>query len=387
MKKNNGVPLNWGASDEKTVMALSDIRDRAYLMANQLVGAYDRVSVITQEASDTALPFFRFQEVNFKRYSQWIKNQARDGRAATAVGKHFLGKLAKSPRLAYNVGKLILKAIGLTSILAAWNHLFFPDEEEDLPADVRSSPHIIFGRDKDGNVLYIARLGALEDFIEWFGVDEPYGLVQDFLNGRKTLKEIALDMAKGPVNKLTQALNPLFKVPAEIATGYTIFPDVFEPRRIRDKWLYLAQQLELEEEYRALAKLPRREGYLASWKRALFNVAAPGESAYWNIIDLKHKFLKSKTGGSSYTITDTKRSNALYNMKLALRYGDKEAYEHYMAEYLNAGGTRAGIRRSLASLDPLYGLGKYLKEFRRSLSEEEQAELQKAIEFYRNMLR
>jgi hypothetical protein len=176
-------------------------------------------------------------------------------------------------------------------------------------------------------------------------------------------------------------------VPAEIATGYTIFPDVFEPRRIRDKWLYLAQQLELEEEYRALAKLPRREGYLASWKRALFNVAAPGESAYWEIIDLKHAFLKKKSGGSSYTITDTKRSHALYNMKLALRYNDWEAYKHYMGEYINAGGTRAGMNRSLASLDPLYGLGKYEREFRQGLTKEEQAKLRKAIDYYRSILR
>ena len=41
------------------------------------------------------------------------------------------------------------------------------------------------------------------------------------------------------------------------------------------------------------------------------------------------------------------------------------------------GGTRAVSRQSLASLDPLYGLGKYQEEFRRSLNERKQINLQK----------
>ena len=38
------MPRNWGASVKEEVLALDDIRDRAFKMANELLGAYDQVS-------------------------------------------------------------------------------------------------------------------------------------------------------------------------------------------------------------------------------------------------------------------------------------------------------------------------------------------------------
>ena len=46
IKKGNGKPNNWGASNRDEIMALKDPLDRAAKMANELVGAYDEVSVI-----------------------------------------------------------------------------------------------------------------------------------------------------------------------------------------------------------------------------------------------------------------------------------------------------------------------------------------------------
>ena len=68
-------------------------------------------------------------------------------------------------------------------MITAWNLLRFPDEEKDLPDDVRERVHLVMGRDKEGKVIYFSRLGAMQDFLDWFGLDTPVQTVRDFLNG------------------------------------------------------------------------------------------------------------------------------------------------------------------------------------------------------------
>lgn len=71
----------------------------------------------------------------------------------------------------------------------------------------------------------------LGDMLSWFGLDEAPHLVRQFLDGKKTLKEIALDMAKAPVNKLVQATG-LYNTGAELASGRNLYPDVFRAKNI-----------------------------------------------------------------------------------------------------------------------------------------------------------
>lgn len=396
MESNGGRPKNFGASIPEEVMALDDVKDRAFKLSNELLGAYDQVGVIGQQLRQYLIPFWSWNEVNFRRTKQLFFNAARDENVARAVGMSLLRMAAaKSPAIAFRVGKFALKAVGFWVLLQLWNEWKWPEEEKSLPLETRARPHIIFGRDKDGKVIYFDRLGFVQDFLSWFGLDESPLVVRDYLNGKRTLKEIALSMAKSPVNKLVTGLGPIIKTPAELLYGKSSYPDAFKMRSIRDRWQYLADSLGLGNEYKLLAGKPmqtygtgnRVEGYWKSWEESFIYKADPMQSAYYDILDAKNRYLKEKGEESSGTFTYTPRSNALYNFKLAVRYKDKEAARQALTEYAELGGTNRGLEQSLKTMNPMYGLNKEEQvEFIQYLDTEERGKLLRAIKYYETVL-
>ena len=52
-----GRPSNWGASIEEEVMAIDDIKERAFKMSNELLGAYDQISEVGKQLRDMLIPF------------------------------------------------------------------------------------------------------------------------------------------------------------------------------------------------------------------------------------------------------------------------------------------------------------------------------------------
>ncbi|RPI52709.1 MAG: hypothetical protein EHM49_05185, partial [Deltaproteobacteria bacterium] len=375
----NGRPKNFGASKSEEIMGLKDIRDRAYWLSNDLLGAYDRVSVMGQALRQYVFPFWSWKEVNFKRYAQFAKNLGEDGQLAQAVGRKAIGTLAKTPFMAYKVGKFLISATAFWSALQVWNNTMFPEEEDDLSENEQSQPHIIFGRDPEGNVILFNRIGALGDFLEWFGLDNTPKYVDSWMKGEMTLKEIAEDMVQSPVNVIVQGATPFIKVPAEILTQRSLFPDVFKPGTIRDRGFYLARSLGLENEYREIAGLPSK-GYGESLKNFFLYSADPNQGAYYDIQEVKKRWLQEQgKGAEGFWLTP--KGNALYNLKLAIRYQDLEAVNKYMYEYYTLGGTAQGKKESLERMHPLSGLSpKERGMFLSSLSESQAKRLEKAIE-------
>jgi diguanylate cyclase (GGDEF)-like protein len=377
-----GKPSNFGASRSDEVMAIKDIRDRAFWLSNELNGAYDRVSVMGQEIRNSLIPFWSYQEINFKRYIQYMKNQSRDGMLAMAVGRHFV---RNSPRLAYNTGKMILKMSAVWTMLQLFNGTFHPDEEEELPPDVKARPHIIFGRGKDGKIRYFDRLGALGDFLEWFGLDEAPHQVMNLLSGRRTLQEAIAEMAKRPFNKLASGITPIYKTPMELLMAKSLFPDATKPGNIRDRGVFAARVLGLENEYKKVMGLPSR-GYFKSLESMVDYSVDPREAAFWSIIDEKERFQR-KIGKWNDGYSENQRSYILYNLKMAMRYGDKVATDKYLAEYIASGGTQRGIKQSLAWLDPLKGLNKEDKEkFIKTFDDRQMQQYKLALEFYKEVI-
>jgi hypothetical protein len=391
IKAGKGKPKNFGASDPEEVMALKSDEDKAYWLSNDLLGAYDRVSVIGKWLREHIFPFWSFQELNFKRYIQFIKNAARDEKTAEMVGRTALSMvkttIKRSPFIAYRIGKFLIKAVGVWAALDIYNKMRWPDEEKELPPDVRNTPHIVLGRDKNGEVLYFTRLGSLGDFLEWFGLEESPALVGDFLSGRKNLKEIVTEMAKGSANKVIQAVGPQYKIPAELIMGRKIFPDAFEPGMIRDRWYYVFQSLDLDEEYSAIMKLPRKP-YKETLKNFLVYSQEPGQGAYYEILDLKREFQKKIGKASGFMSEISPKSQALYYLKLSIRYQDIEAMKKYAEEYISHGGTADDLATSLRNMHPLHGLNKVEKEaFIKWLDKEDKERLILAMEYYTNVIK
>lgn len=384
-KSPDGKPKNFGGSIPEEIMGLTDPKDKAFWLSNDLLGAYDRVSVMGQNLREYWAPFWSWKEVNFKRYIQFAKNAANDGQLASAIGKKAAATAIKSPYIAYRIGSFLLKATALWSGLQVWNHTRFPEEEKQLSVEERSKPHVILGRDENGKIISFNRLGALGDFLEWFGLDTAPHYVDAWFQGKMTLKDIAKDMAKSPLNVAASVITPFIKAPAELATRRTLYPDVTRPGTIRDRGLYLARNLGLENEYIAITGKPS-EGYKPSLTKAFVYVTDPGQVAYSAVFDLKNDFLK-KIGKGAEGFWLTPRGNALYNFKLAVRYQDREAADKYLSEYAKLGGTKEGLQRSLQFMNPLSGMSKKEQTvFVLSLNEEDKKTLGRAINFYTTTL-
>jgi N12 class adenine-specific DNA methylase len=379
-------PANYGASIPAEVDALEDRYDKAYKLSNDLLGAYDEISAAGQHIRRHWIPFWSFQELNFRRYKQMLKNAARDKKLANAVGRRMLGAAAaRSPYLAYRVGSFGIMALGFWAFLEAWNRFWFPDEEKALREEVRKRPHIILGRHSDGSVRYFSRLGNLPDILEWFDPEDSAAQIKDWANGRATALQAAKNIATfGPIEKLWLSVNPGVKLPAELALGRSAYPSLERPRTIYDRAEYLADHFGLGDAYRKSMGRPQPQ---RSYFRAGLNLATyeadPKQSAYYDTLDTKADYMRQREKGGSSSGSATLKSEALRNMKLALRYGDKEAFAKYIAEYAAEGGTRKGLQQSIKNLHPLAGLSKAERaDFMNSLGAEDKRRLTLAIEYY-----
>jgi len=349
-----GKPDNYGASRPDDIDGLDDIKDKAYWLSNDLLGAYDRTSVMGQAIREHLFPFWSWKEANAKRYYQLFANAANDHKLASTVGRKLLGTTVTTPYKVYRIGKFAIKASAFLALIQVFNYMVFRDEEDDLPEDVRNKPHITLGRDKDGNVIYFTRTGALGDVLEWLDLDTSPYYVNQLMKGKMTTKEIAMEMAKKPANIVVQGMAPFYKLGAEIITRRSLFPDITKPGVIRDRGLHIARSFGLENEYIAALGKPSK-GYVKSLEGLFYYKSDPLESAYWEIQTERRMFLKKK--GKVYDgFFLTPKGNALYNVKQAMRYGDENAAKKYITEYLQKGGTVEGMEKSLQSMNPVIGL-------------------------------
>lgn len=381
-----GRPRNFGASIEAEVMALKDVRDRAYKLSNDLLGAYDEISVAGQATRQHIIPFWSYQELNGRRYYRFFKNAARNDRITGSIGKKLAGTLIfRTPYYAYRAGATWLKILAFSAMMQAINLLLFPEEEKDLPKEVRSRPHIIYGRGADGEPKYMTRLTNLSDAMDWFGPEDWNPVVEDWLNGKTTALGAATEIVKGgPAQKLWQSIGPEFKLAQELVTGVTGYPDIRKPRLIRDRAQHLADSLALGDVYRHATGKPTR-GILPDVGRIFWYSTDPGQSAFFDLEDEKRRFLRGLgkepwMGGSNTTASD-----ALRNMKLALRYEDRNAFARYLEMYVAStpNPSADALIRSIRNMHPLAGLNKDEQaQFVAQLDPEGKELLRRATRYY-----
>jgi hypothetical protein len=379
-------PVDFWASNPKEIKGVTNRKDRSYWLSNDLLGAYDKIGVIGQGIREHLFPFWSWKEVNFKRYARMFANAASDNGLLKALGRKTLGSLfIKTPYKAWRIAKWWIRATAFWTMLQVWNTTRFPEEERSLPRDVRNSPHIILGRNADGTINYFSRLGAFGDLLEWFGLDNIPRYTSEWLDGQMTLREAALDMAKAPVNVVVQGSVPFIKLGGELLGRRALFPDVFKPSTIRDRMMHLAKSFGLEHEYRLFADKPR-EPYKKSLIKTLIYQVDPYQAAYYDIMNEKFAFLK-KLGKYGEGFWITPKGNALYDAKLALKYGDERSAVDAMAEYFELGGTMQGLKKSLEAMHPLVGLDKNEQiAFAAMLSDDDQERLIKALIFYEELV-
>lgn len=355
--KNDGKVKDNVASNRYIVKGLKSVEDKAYQLSKDLLGAYDEVATMGQALRRHAIPFYSFTETNLKRYYRLFENI-----------------IASDDKIPKKAGKLLLKGLMvnlLGLLMVAWNQLVMKDEDEELPPSVRNVPHITLG--KFGDVVYAFRqVGSFSELLEWVGLEDYQWTEED--------KTAALDKAVGMIT-------PVIKTPVELLTGLNFYPSITQPRAIRDKVEHLFSTLGVDDVYRVAAGKPTK-GIVDIAKGAVTYSYDYKESAYYEILDIKREY-QGDTDNTIYG--QTPKSNALYYMKTAIRYKDKEAALKYLDKYFENGGTAKGIAQSIEMLNPLYGYtGKETiakgQEFVKSLSDDEKDKLKIALDYYENDL-
>lgn len=373
----NGKPSNYGASIPETVDALDDPRDKAFKLSNELLGAYDRISVTGQHLRTHWIPFWSWKEINFTRYKQLVKNALKEGTGVSQTARRGTA--------------FLLKATFFWAMTMLWNHLFFPDEEKELNERTRNRIHLIIppGRDEHGKILYLDGIGALGDLLAWVGLESAASHLAagDLLHDRMTLPELAKLMLKAPANIVVQGLHPLLKLPAELAAGRSTFPDVFRPRAIQDPVQYSIDALTpFGPEFRAATGKPTVP-YLGmeSLEDLMVSRQDPGWAAYSSWQDIEDKWKARLDKPTFEGMRRSPKGQALALWRQAISLGDQAAIEKYKKEYFALGGDMKGLVASIKALAPLHGLTKPERAYVLGrLDHEERAILQRAEKFYQD---
>lgn len=348
------LPRTFGASIPEEIMAEPDIDRRAFKLSNDLLGAYDEVSTAGKWMRQNVFWFWSWIETAARRYKQIISNARREGELINSLGRTVLGGAAFTGYGAFRVGVFTLKAHMLWAMLAAFNNAFFPDDEEELDDQQRRRIHILGPSEDENTIRYFNRLGSLQEVLEWFGLDDwPYD-VMDFLNGRRTLEEIAYDSVSSMPNKIINASRADIKAGAELLARQQFFPEAFKPRAIRDRGLHVARSLGLESLYRTMTDLPRRSSETEVLNLVSYRVDVR-EANYRDLYDEVNRWLERR-GESKINFHFDEKSNALYNLKLSYRLGDEKAQQVWLERYIVAGGDINGMRQGFERLQPLAGL-------------------------------
>ena len=340
-------------SNRYIVQGLNTVEDKAYQLSKDLLGAYDEVGKMGQTLRRYWVPFYSFTETNLKRYYRLFENI-----------------IASDGKIPQKAGKLLLKALMVNMIgllMAAWNKLVMKDKDDKLPPSVRNIPHLTLGQ--IGEDIYAFRqLGSFSELLEWFGLDDYKWSSED---------------VTAPLDKAWGMVTPFLKMPIELVSGLNFYPSLTQPRAIRDKWQHFFNSFGVDDVYNEITGKPTR-GIGEILKGSVVYDYNYKESAYYEILDIKRKY-QGKTDNTIYG-TDAK-SNALYYMKTAVRYKDKDAALKYLDEFFENGGTAKGIKQSFATLNPMHGFTskdtvKKGEAFIASLSADEKEKLKIAQDYY-----
>jgi hypothetical protein len=381
-----GNAVNPELYDDEFKEALRTLREEAPItdddlaarLARDLLGDYGNISVAGQWMRERMIPFYSWLEINAPRYVRLMRNLNHEGGSAAGF----------SGAMVWKGSKLALKASFLMLMVMLWNHVIFPDEEDELQETGRDQLHVILGRRDDGSIITLRFQGALSDALSWFGMDNPWETASLALSGRKSAGDIVKEMAKAAPIKLFQGIRPEPKMLYEGLTGQSLYPDPTRPRPIRDTAEHIFRTFALDRVYNRAVLKPKVDG---SWltqlgrdiQHLVINDSDPGEQAYYTTRKYVFEWME-KQGKERPPSIPSNASNALYYYKQALKFSDFDAAERYLKKYQDLGGKMKDVATSVKRVHPLATLrvmDKY--KFVSELSPEQKKTLDIALTWYK----
>jgi hypothetical protein len=335
----------FGASDHKAIQALYDEntnhKEIAAKLARELLGDYGNLSQAGQWLRAHSYPFWSWVEINTPRYYRMLKNTKFEDNSGT------IGRIAGvgAKKTAVNIGKLGVKAALLMGLVVLWNRAMFPDEDDELAKQKDQKLKLIVGRREDGSIMTMKVQGAFSDILSYFGLEDGVNDIEQISEGKKSAGKMVAEAGSAFLNKTTGGAMPLTKTTFEMITKKSFYPDILNPRPVRDRAEQGLRIFKMDKIYNYLTHKPARAfGKEVSGLLVFDN--SPGEAAYYTM--RQNIFDYMKDNGEEFPSGEpTERSNALYYYKQSLKFGDTEKASFWYEKYKELGGTIKGYNASM----------------------------------------
>lgn len=343
-----GKVKHYGGSKKAVVQQIKrdlGVDAAAAHMARNLLGDYGNISVAGNWIRRRLMPFWSFQEINMKRVPRLLANAYESGGTWRTAGA-----------LSAAAGRAILmsRVAWMFAGLWVWNHLVQGgDEEEELTGYDRAVPHLVLGRNPDGSIRIFRRVGALGDFLEWFGINEALAMYGKLREGQVNTGDVLKEMAFATPEKAMNSMRPDLKALYEIPTGQSLFPEPFQPRSVR-RGEAASHVLGLQDEYRWMKGWILEDGNTARphyWQRWAVGVVDPRHSALSHIYDLRAEFLKKKGKEQKGVFPVSRYKEA----RDAAKFEDYDAFIAWKRKYVEDRGNKAkdDFKDWLRTIDPI----------------------------------
>lgn len=367
-------------------------------------GDYNSLGVAGQWLRQYAVPFWSWQDVNFRYHANQLRNIA-DGLLA---GDRQHINTARKAALRYAGVRVVstLVAIGIAKEL--WNQFGGPllglwDDDDDLESKLseqdRRRGHLLLGKDKDGKVKVVYTPSAWSDVAEWMGGQNMKRLFMEYARGQITLDQFVTDYAKqlpGDVlNKLAQSVGPLGKAPYETISGKSTFPDVLDQRTIpeSERWWRLVGTLTDDRAVNVLRAAFDQDYYSQPASEQLQQIILqirrrdPEQWSYYEAREDAAEWKEAKTGKrfeqGSY---DAPEAQALRNFRKSIYRGDVASAERFYTRLLEFGYTAERLDASIRNQDPLSDLNQSERAvYLNTITPRQRQELALAQKYYGRM--
>ena len=363
-------------------------------------GDYNSLSQASQWLRQYAVPFWSWQDVNFRYHANQLRNLA-DG----MIGKAGDVGTARKAALRYAGIRVVstLVAVGLAKEL--WNQFGGPllglwDDDDDLESKLsaqdRRRGHILLGKDDKGQAMVVYTPSAWSDVAEWIGGQNMKRLMLEWARGQITLDQVAKDYAKqlpaDTLNKISGSLGPLIKGFYEASSGKSTFPDITDQRSIppSEKWWRFVSTMTDDRIVNSLRAAFDKDYYSQPATEQLQQVILqirrrdPEQWAYYEAREDASDWKEAKTGkrheAGAY---DAPEAMALRNFRKAIYRGDVANAERFYSRLLEFGYTAERLDASIRSQHPLADLNESERaEYIKTLTPKQRQELELATKYY-----
>jgi hypothetical protein len=354
-------------------------------LARELIGDYGNLSVNGQWLRRTLVPFWSWMEINAPRYLRLIRNARYEG--GTGVGRAAGVVVARGAGLAAKAGAFYVAVMAWNAVAKA---MFGIDDDEDPNKDHDLARLIIItGRDDDGSVTGIRAAGALADALGWLGLADLPSKIDELTDAYRRGEEaqgwqdLAADVGMAPVNRSVNAISPIFKAPGEMFAGKSVFPDLRQPRVIRDRGQYVANTLGYGAPYRWYSD---RSDAGDALKSVVVRTRNPASQAWFDARTMAYDYI-GRHGLPAGAGIASDKSTALYEARIALMNGERDRAVRWLRRYVQAGGNERGLKASVAAQNPITRIPvKHRQAFLASLSSEQRSTFDKGLRFWREKL-